>query len=108
MATVVATRPCKRKGCELTALWQVGLNFCPRWAPDAEPIKAWTGLLVCGMCAEQVKVEDFGDLAPNFIRSLGRAYAGGEPDAFRAEIRLDDISDGRWTSPDRPGKRVSL
>lgn len=101
-------RLCDRKGCGLTALWQVGMRFTPRWPTPLPPIDAWTGMCVCGLHSDEVKLQDFGSAAQDMVATLSHNYAGGVPDSFRAEIRLDDISDGKWFDPRQPGARVAL
>lgn len=99
-----AVKICARPGCGLEALWQIGLSFVPRWTDQVEPIEALTDLCVCGMCAEDVKVSDLNGLDERMATML----TGGHPYALRAEIKLDDISDGKWTDPSQPGKRVPV
>jgi hypothetical protein len=97
-------RLCDRHGCKLTALWQVGLLFWPRWDITAKPIEAWTSLCVCGMCIDMLTLDAFGELPTNMASSLTQ----GHPDAVRIEISRDDISDGYWRDPNHPEGRVPV
>lgn len=103
MNTLSELPQCNRDDCTLTALWQVGINLVPRWSPAPPPPSIYTGLLVCGLCQENVKVDDWGDV----INELAVALTHGHPDAIRPELVLYDISDGTWLNPDS-GQRERL
>lgn len=94
---------CAKPGCGLEALWQIGISFAPRWTDQVEPIEALTDLCVCGMCADDVKLSDLGDLGERMAAQL----TGGHPYALNIELMLDDISDGKWTDPIQ-NKRVPI
>jgi len=80
----------------------VGFTFTPRWSDEITPVQAWTNNVVCGLCADDLTVDDFGDTPVMVASNL----TGGHPDAVRIEIRLDDISDGYWRDPTNPRTRV--
>ena len=88
---------CNRKGCNLTALWQVGFDLIPRWSPAPPPAHIFTGFLVCGLCQEKVTADDFSDA----IHTIATALTRGNPDAVRAEAHFYDVSAGTWLNPDK-------
>lgn len=106
MSTPPEPPVCNRKGCLLTALWQVGINLVPRWSPSPPPPHIYTGLLVCGLCQENVTLDGLGEVA-NKVHHLAAVLTSGHSETVRPEVVFYDISDGTWLNPDT-GQREPL
>jgi len=89
-------KTCSRCPFGMTALWQVGFNIAPSGYQGI--FRVWSSMLVCGICAEDVKLSDFDEDVDRILSEL--TY--GHEDArhlFSIELQLDDISDGMWHDP---------
>lgn len=95
---------CSKHSCHLTALWQIGLSFQPRWDTTLSPKEAWTSLVVCGMCVDDVTLDTMGE----YPVAIATALTGGEPDSVWVTLTREDISDGLWRDPKAMGHRVPM
>jgi hypothetical protein len=96
---------CGKKGCELTPLWQCGIDVTPRWALTAKPIKCILSLVLCGLCKDEVKLSDF-----NGFTELLQERIDVDVSDLTLTLVFYDISDGYWIDPNNPNpdKKVKI
>lgn len=90
---------CKHKPA-LTALWQVMFTITLYKRPGAV-CTVVSPFVVCGLCAEGVKLGDYASDIEQMTASMSEFGPS-------VTLRLEDISDGLWHDPSRPGKRVPV